>query len=424
MPTSTPNNPLDAADGHIGDHIPGRGERGHSGRTVFIFSSLAHFYIHLCIAFYFVIVLSLERSWDLPYHELVSLWTLGSLMVGVCALPAGMIADRFGAPRMMMLFFLGLGGCAIGAGLSTGESSLFWWLTGIGVFAAIYHPVGIPWLVRNIPGKRGKALALNGIFGSFGGAAAGLATGFLIDVINWRAAFIVPGVIVVLTGVAMITVSRLGGTLEREVSSHSHSTAEHPALGIFALLMFSMFISGLLFNGTQTALPKYFELRGQSLIGDSVFGIGVLVACVYTLAGFMQILGGHLADRYPLKTVYMSAIALQIPFLWLAAQFDGWMLMVTCTLMVVANTGALPAENMILARFAPSNRHGLAFGAKFVLSFGAAPVAVLLVSYIQDRTGDLSLLFRLYSGIAIVAVAVVMLLPSLPRMSALASRST
>ncbi len=39
-------------------------------------ASLGHFYIHLCTAFYFVIVLALERAWQLPYHELIELWTM------------------------------------------------------------------------------------------------------------------------------------------------------------------------------------------------------------------------------------------------------------------------------------------------------------------------------------------------------------
>ena len=43
----------------------------------------------LFTAFYFVIALSLEADWGLPNHELVKLWALGSLLVGLAALPAG-----------------------------------------------------------------------------------------------------------------------------------------------------------------------------------------------------------------------------------------------------------------------------------------------------------------------------------------------
>ncbi len=388
------------------------------GGAVFALSSIAHFFVHLCLAFYFVIVLSLERSWDLPYSELVSLWTLGSLMVGLAALPAGMIADRFGAPGMMVIFFLGLGSCSIGAGLSTGPTAMLIWLTGIGVFAAIYHPVGVPWLVRNVPGKRGKALAVNGFFGAIGGAAASGVSGVLIDAINWRAAFIVPGVLIVAAGMVMAWMLHRGRVLDRDVTTEAASGESSPAVRVFALLMVSMFVAGLLFNGTQTALPKVFDLRGGDLTGDGVAGIGLLVGAVYVLAGIMQLVGGHLADRYPLKLVYAAAVGLQVPLLWFAASLAGAPLVVMATLMVMANVGALPAENMMLARYAPSRRHGLAFGAKFVLAFGAAPLAVQLVSLVQDRTGDLALLFQVFAGCALLAFAAILLLPALPRIAA------
>ncbi len=74
-----------------------------------IFSCLGHAYMHLFTAFYFVIVLALEAVWALPYHELIELWTLGALLVGLGALPAGWLGDRWSAKGMMVVYFLGMG---------------------------------------------------------------------------------------------------------------------------------------------------------------------------------------------------------------------------------------------------------------------------------------------------------------------------
>jgi MFS family permease len=79
-----------------------------------LFSSVGHLLNHVFIAFYFVIVLALEVDWQLPYHELLELWTIGALMVGVAALPAGLLGDRIGAPAMMVVYFAGMGPCAVG----------------------------------------------------------------------------------------------------------------------------------------------------------------------------------------------------------------------------------------------------------------------------------------------------------------------
>ena len=95
-----------------------------SQRLSLTFSCIGHVYIHLFTAFYFVIVLSLETAWDLPYHELIELWTIGALLVGVAALPAGWLGDHWSARGMMVVFFLGMGAasvfCAFADGPQTG----------------------------------------------------------------------------------------------------------------------------------------------------------------------------------------------------------------------------------------------------------------------------------------------------------------
>lgn len=385
---------------------------GGSPLAILIFSSLGHLLNHVCIAFYFVIVLALEADWELPYHGLIELWTLGALMVGLAALPAGLLGDRIGAPVMMVIYFLGLGGCSVGAGTASSTLSMFMWLTGIGVFAAIYHPVCIPWLVRN-SNRTGKTLAFNGIFGSLGGAAAGITAGWLIYASGWRAAFIVPGFVCMALGVILLIYILRGmiGDRRESAAPSKHATEGRQLAVVFGVLTVTMFLAGLIYYGTQTALPKLFELRNEGFVGSGTFGVGILVAIVYTVAAFMQLVGGELADRYPLKYVYVGAILVEIPLLVVAAGLSGISLLVVAILMVSANASALPAENMLLAKYTPAHHHGLAFGVKFVLAFGAAPLAVLLVSYVHGNTGEFYWLFIILSVFASFAFLAATMLP-------------
>jgi MFS-type transporter involved in bile tolerance (Atg22 family) len=80
-------------------------------------------------------------------------------------------------------------------------------------------------------------------------------------------------------------------------------------------------------------------------------------------------------------------------------------------MMVMANASALPAENLLLAHHTPAHRHGLAFGLKFVLSFGAAPLAVALVASITSRTGQLSLVYLVLALVGVIAFVAAVLLP-------------
>lgn len=383
-----------------------------SSRTLpIVFSCLGHAYMHLFTAFYFVIVLALERDWALPYHELIKLWTLGSLLVGLGALPAGWLGDRWSAAGMMVVFFIGMGAAGIVCGLVEGPVAMLLGLGAIGLFSSIYHPVGIAWLVRNAK-QRGKALGINGIFGSVGVAASGLVAGALIDLYGWRAAFILPGVVSLITGLALLVCLRLGLVGQGvTVASKEAPPGRGDMVRAFMVLLLTMLVMGIVFQATQAAMPKVFDLRLRDIAGDGAFGIGVIVALVYTAGGIMQLAGGHMADKYPLKPIYIGAFLFQIPVMAAFALIGGVPLIGVAMLAVLLSTAALPAENMLLARYTPAKHHGLAYGIKFVLAFGTAPLALMLVSAIQERTGEFSWLFMILATLAGLATVAAVMLP-------------
>ena len=105
--------------------------------------------MHMFAAFYFIIVLSIEKEWGLNYDELISLWTLGALLIGIGALPAGWLSDRWSRSSMMVIMFLGMGISSILCGLSNEKYLLFVGLSFLGLSCSIYHPVGIAWVVNS-----------------------------------------------------------------------------------------------------------------------------------------------------------------------------------------------------------------------------------------------------------------------------------
>ncbi len=386
--------------------------KAQSARVALLFSCLGHAYMHLFTAFYFVIALSLEVDWGLPNHELVKLWALGSFLVGIAALPAGWLGDRWSVSGMMAVFFIGLGVSGIVCGLVNSTTALMLGLAAIGLFSSIYHPVGIAWLVKSAR-ARGMALAVNGIFGSLGVASAGLVAGVLIDAISWRAAFIVPGVICLATGLALLLALRCGWVREAESDrSPEPSPSRNEMLRVYAILLLTMMVMGLLFHSTQASLPKVFDLRLRDLAGEGALGIGVLVALVYTAGGLMQLAGGWLADRFPLKPVYICAFVFQVPVMVLIATAASTPLVALAVLTVLLSSAALPAENLLLARYTPQRHRSLAFGVKFVVAFSIANPAILLTSWVEGRTGEFSQLFFIMAAFAAAAAIAAFLLPS------------
>jgi MFS family permease len=183
----------------------------------------------------------------------------------------------------------------------------------------------------------------------------------------------------------------------------------------FLVLTVCMACMGLIFQATQASLPKLFEIRlGESLsglFGDGASGPAVMVALVYAIGSIVQLIGGHLADRYPLKRIYVGSFLLQGLVVLLVAQTGSFVLVLLAALTAALSTGALPAENMLLARFSPPRHRALAFGAKYVLAFGMAPLAIWGAAEILESTGEYVQLYYAMGALAAVALLFGLLLP-------------
>ncbi len=376
------------------------------------FSCVGHTFSHLFAPVFYVVALGLESELGLSHGQVIGLMVAGNVLFGVAAPAAGWLGDRWSATGMMALYFVGTGAAMVMTGFAETPFQIGFWLAMTGLFASIYHPVGISWLVRNAE-KRGAALGINGVFGAIGPAVAAIVAGVLVEWSGWRSAFMAPGVVMVAIGAAFWFLVRRGVIVESaEDRKKDPPTSKHDRIRAFMVLAVTMLCTGLVYQATQPALPKLFSIRVIGEGGEGVLGLSALVALVYLVAGGGQIAAGLLADRFPLKWVYLGAFLGQAPLLLLAGSLDGSALVLAALLMVTVNVGALPAENSLVARYAPSQWRGLAFGLKFILAFGLSGLGAKLEGWLFDITGGFHWLFAVLAAIAIVAVAACLLLPS------------
>src|SRR6516165_4076008 len=167
------------------------------------FLNLAHAIDHFVLLIFPAVVLGLEAVFGRPYEEMIALSTAGFVAFGVFALPAGWLADRWSRRDMMALFFFGCRASLLGAAVAPTTTALALALAILGVFAAIYHPVGMAMLIE-VSKARPRTLAFNGVCGNLGVTLAPGISATLMAWFNWRAAFLVPAVLCLAAGISFL----------------------------------------------------------------------------------------------------------------------------------------------------------------------------------------------------------------------------
>ena len=380
------------------------------------FSNVGHVFTHMLTILYATAVLYLPGVFDLSYGEMLGLSSVGLILFGVGSLPAGWFGDRWSQVGMLVIFFIGIGVSTVFTGLSTNTTGLFIGLSLIGLFASIYHPVGIAWLVA-CARRQGLTLGVNGAFGHLGCAVAPVFVGLMIDYVSWRAAFVLPGAIAILTGVLLWVAWARGWVSDR---SADRAPVPVPAHGdyrrVFLVLLVTMACNGFVYAGMMNTAPKVFELGLTVTLVDSYTGIGMLTGTVIALSSVCSFIGGWLADRYSPRTIYLIFWMLLVPALILVANASGYRLILAMLLAMSFLVTFAAAENMLVAQYTPFRWRSVAYGARFVLALGIGGLTVYVAGDLFDRTGTFGVLYLLFSAAALVAVLCAFWLPSTGRM--------
>jgi MFS family permease len=376
------------------------------------FINLGHFVDHLAMLVFPTVVIALAREWNQPYSELLPLTLGGFIAFGAFALPAGWLADHWSRYRMMVVFFLGIGASLVLTAFAQSPWQIGLGLTLIGVFAAIYHPVGIAMLVA-APTRLGSALGWNGLYGNLGLAAAALISGALMDLWSWRAAFLVPGLAAVAAGVAFLLLVPDPGPVKKSAKSIGLHIDQRTMARIFAILLVATACGGVIFNSTTVAMPKVFDERLRELT-QSNFGIGALVAMVYTLAAFAQLAMGALIDRFELRRLMIGIALVQIPLLALAANLQGWAMLAGALAMMLAVFGQIPLNDAIVGKYCADEYRARVLAVRYVVSLGVAAVAVPLIAVLHRTEGGFRNVFLVLAALAAGMLAASLFFPARP----------
>lgn len=358
-------------------------------------------------------VLTMESEFADSYGRLLLLTTWSFFFFGGASLPAGWLGDKWSKKGMMLVFFIGIGTASIFTGFSETPLHVEIGLALVGVFAAIYHPVGLAMVVADAS-RVGRSLAINGVWGNMGVALAALTTGAIAELYGWRAAFILPGIVSIGIGVLygfhlMSEDPDAASGAKKKVMAAIPVAVQKRA---FLFLIVAPLLGGLIFNATTISLPKIMDERMASLF-DGTSEIGMITAVVFACAALAQLVVGELLDRYSTKKIYVFLLVSQLAMCMLAITAVGWNSVFIALPLMLATFGIIPVNDWIVAHFISSEYRSRVYAVKSVLALGIGAIAVQVSGRLHETTGSFDALFMVMAGCAAaVLVAAVLLIPA------------
>ena len=375
--------------------------------------SFAHAMTHLLEQSVGSIEKVVSTEFELNTRQSGALGSAFRIPYGLGAILAGILADRMGAQRVLVLFLTGGGLTCLSFAATPSANMLYVQVFVLGCFASMYHPAGLALLANRLePSERPRALGLHGVFGSTGIASAPFLAGLTLSIpgTSWRSYYVVLGVMCGL--LAFLVATRLKKSPPDPSSTDAADKTQSPAeavpgqaiepikpaqvfvdklqvLPYFALVLSSA-TSGIVYGGFLHFLMRY--LSEVSLVQTLAPTMGTRpesLASYYTAAVLMfgaasQWLTGRIASPRHLPQQLALVYAANAPFLWWMSFAEGTDRLIAASLLAFVHFMNQPLYNSLLPEFIPPHRRSTWFGFSNMMGFGFGAIGPYLVGLFAD----------------------------------------
>jgi MFS family permease len=335
-----------------------------------------------------------------------------NLAWGVTGVLAGMLADRFGAFRVIVIgavaYSLGLIGMAyadtpflfsLNAGLLIGAAQ-----SGT-TYAVVYGVIG-----RNVPAdRRSWAMGVTAAAGSFGQFLMVPTEGFLISQFGWQQALVFLGFAALLMAPLAWGLREPGfaasASHQRE-QSIVHAMREAFRYPSFRLLMAGYFVCGFQVVFIGVHMPSYLKDQGLS---PQVASYALALIGLFNVFGTYTagVLGQKLAKRKILAFIYLArAVAISV---FLLVPLSPASVYVFASVMGVLWLSTVPPTNALVAQIFGVAHLSMLSGFVFFSHQIGSFMGVWLGGYLYDNTGSYDVVW--YIAIALGVFAALVNLP-------------
>ncbi|WP_341916119.1 MFS transporter [Polaromonas sp. YR568] len=332
-----------------------------------------------------------------------------NLSWGVFGIFAGMLADRFGAFRVIaggaVLYALGL------VGMALSPTGLLFTLTAgvlIGAaqagttYAVIYGVIG-----RNISAdKRSWAMGVAAAAGSFGQFLMVPVEGFLISGLGWKEALLVLGAAVLLIAPLAFGLreTRFGPgqapPREQTILQALREAFKYPS---FQLLMAGYFVCGFQVVFIGVHMPSYLKDKGLS---PQVASYALALIGLFNVFGTYAAgaLGQRLAKKNILAFIYLARAVVIAVFL--AAPLSPASVYIFASLMGLLWLSTVPPTNAVVAQIFGIQHLSMLSGFVFFSHQIGSFMGVWLGGVLYDRTGSYDIVWYITIALGVFAALI------------------
>ena len=380
-------------------------------RKHFLFLNVGHFLDHLFILIDPTVVLALQDEWSFAYNDLLLYGMLGVFAFGAASIPMGWLGDRWSRHGMISVFFLGIGLASIATGFATSPIEIGIGVTFIGIFAAIYHPVGIA-MVFSGAENAGRDLAVNGVWGNLGLAAAAMTAAAITEWFGWSWAFILPGIASVAIGIVYaLTYGRQPDPVIAKRKTAAVAIGDQRLMArIFCAMGVAVLFGGLVFHVTTTALPKILEQDAAGITGR-LLDVGMYAMFIFAFASGAQLVIGNLIERFQARRILFCVTGLQALMLFAAPVVSDLVLMVIMFGLMFGVFGQIPVNDWLVGHYSANEWRARFYALKYTLGLAVAAAAYWLISTLHAIYGDFDMLYVILGGVMSAVALTVLMLP-------------
>ena len=350
--------------------------------------------------------ITLERGWTRETFAFAM--AVQNLAWGVAGPLAGMVADRFGAMRVLLagglLYAAGLALMALastGAGFAASAGVVLGVAQAGTTYAVIYGVIA-----RQVdPARRSWAMGVTAAAGSFGQVVMVPVSSALIGTRGWQAALFV-------LGAAALLILPLARLL-REPPAPAARHAQHQSIGAalreafgwrsFQLLMAGYFVCGFQVVFIGVHMPSYLKDHGLS---PQVATVALMLIGLFNVFGTYAAgsLGQRLAKRHILAAIYLLRSLAIVLFLW--APLTPASVYVFSAVMGLLWLSTVPPTNAVVAQIFGVQYMSMLGGFVFLSHQVGSFMGVWLGGVLYDRTGSYDVVWWIAVALGVFAAIV------------------